>query len=77
MTEEDEAFEAIEKAQGWRKRQIEQQLGQPIYFKPRREWVGLTDQQRFELAVKTGAMSAEWLPFMKAVEAKLKELNHD
>jgi hypothetical protein len=77
MTEEDEAFEAIDKAQGWRKRQIEQQLGQPIYFKPRREWVGLTEEQRFELAVKTGAMSADWLPFMEAVEAKLKELNHD
>ena len=76
MTEEDEAFEAIEKAQGWRKRQIEQQLGQPIYFKPRREWVGLTDEQRFELAIKTGAMSADWLPFMEAVEAKLKELNY-
>lgn len=76
MTEEDEAFEAIDKAQGWRKRQIEQQLGQPIYFKPRREWVGLTDEQRFELAIKTGAMSADWLPFMEAVEAKLKELNH-
>lgn len=77
MTEEDEAFEAIDKAQGWRKRQIEQQLGQPIYFKPRKEWVGLTDEQRFELAIKTGAMSADWLPFMEAVEAKLKELNHD
>ena len=77
MTEEDEAFEAIDKAQGWRKRQIEQQLGQPIYFKSRREWVGLTDEQRFELAIKTGAMSADWLPFMEAVEAKLKELNHD
>ena len=77
MTEEDEAFEAIDKAQGWRKRQIEQQLGQPIYFKLRREWVGLTDEQRFELAIKTGAMSADWLPFMEAVEAKLKELNHD
>ena len=26
MTEEDEAFEAIEKAQGWRKRQIDERI---------------------------------------------------
>lgn len=40
-----------------------------------REWVSLTDGERMELAVATGAMSADWLIFMEAVEAKLKEKN--
>lgn len=72
MTEEDEAFNAIDKAQGWRKRQIEQQLGQPIYFKPRREWVGLTNN---DIAL----INADYphpQGFARALEAKLKELNH-
>jgi len=42
---------------------------------PQRQWVGLTNQERFELAVQTGAMSADWLIFLEAVEAKLKERN--
>jgi hypothetical protein len=42
---------------------------------PKREWQGLTDEERFELAVQTGAMTADWLTFMEAVEAKLKERN--
>ena len=45
--------------------------------KPKREWQGLTDNERMELAVKTGAMSADWLPFMEAVEKKLKEKNEE
>ena len=44
---------------------------------PKREWHGLTDNERMELAVKTGAMSADWLPFMEAVEKKLKEKNEE
>ena len=40
-----------------------------------RQWVGLTDEERMELAVQTGAMTADWLPFMEAVEAKLKDKN--
>lgn len=38
-------------------------------------WVGLTEKERLDLAVDLGAMSADWLPFMEAVEAKLKEKN--
>ena len=48
-----------------------------VTIKPKREWVGLTDNERMELAVKTGAMSADWLPFMEAVEKKLKEKNEE
>jgi len=56
-------------------------LGQAMSYaaseliQPQRTWVGLTDEERMELAVSTGAMSADWLPFMEAVEAKLKEKN--
>lgn len=58
-------------------------LGQAMSFaaqelvRPKREWQGLTDNERMELAVKTGAMSADWLPFMEAVEKKLKEKNEE
>lgn len=53
-----------------------QRPGTPFYTKPpKRAWVGLTDEERFKLAVQTGAMTADWLPFMEAVEAKLKEKN--
>lgn len=76
MTEEDEAFEAIDKAQGWRKRQIEQQLGQPIYFKPRREWVDLTDDQMCEIEDDHLEASGTFLDVYRAIQAKLKELNH-
>ena len=48
----------------------------PLYTHPiAQTWVGLTDEERFELAIQTGAMTADWLPFMKAVEAKLKAKN--
>lgn len=58
-------------------------LGQAMSFaaqelvRPKREWHGLTHNERMELAVKTGAMSADWLPFMEAVEKKLKEKNEE
>lgn len=79
MTEEDEAFEAIDKAQGWRKRQIEQQLGQPIYFKPRKEWVDLTDQEMKDLWYEAKSIMG-WYSFQevaKLINEKVKEKNHD
>ena len=75
MTEEDEAFEAIDKAQGWRKRQIEQELGQPIYFKPRREWVDLTEQEIKDVCYEV--FNYEPYAIALAIQAKLKEKNHD
>lgn len=48
----------------------------PLYITPpQNTWIGLTDEERLELAVNTGAMSADWLPFMEATEAKLKQKN--
>ena len=78
MTEEDEAFEAIDKAQGWRKRQIEQQLGQPIYFKPRREWVDLTEQDMKDIWYEAKSIMG-WYSFQEIanlIKEKVKEKNH-
>ena len=77
MTEEDEAFEAIDKAQGWRKRQIEQQLGQPIYFKPRREWVDLTEQDMKDIWYEAKSIMG-WYSFQEIanlIKEKVKEKN--
>ena len=40
-----------------------------------RQWVGLTEWEREAIAVECGAMSADWLVFMEAVERALKEKN--
>lgn len=75
MTDEDDEFVRIEKESLWRKRQIEEDLGQPVYFKPKKEWIGLTDEEIFETHKQVDSM--QYLIFGKAIEAKLKEKNHD
>ena len=42
---------------------------------PQREWQGLTDEEQGQVAWACGAMSADWLEFARAIEAKLKEKN--
>jgi hypothetical protein len=42
-----------------------------IYKIPKREWVGLTDEERF----LNDARSEEEIEYAKAIEAKLKEKN--
>ena len=42
---------------------------------PRREWVALTDEEKNQVAWSCGSMSADWLEFADAIEAKLKEKN--
>ena len=42
---------------------------------PQRTWVGLTDEERNQVAWSCGAMSADWLEFADAIEAKLREKN--
>ena len=39
------------------------------------KWVGLTELEREAIAIECGAMSADWLVFMEAVERALKEKN--
>ena len=38
-------------------------------------WVGLTESEQYQIAVACGAISADWLVFIRATEAKLKEKN--
>jgi len=73
MTDEDDEFVRIEKESLWRKRQIEEDLGQPVYFKPKKEWVGLTDEQVKQVCYDV--FTFEPYVIARAVEAKLKELN--
>ena len=42
---------------------------------PKRQWVGLTEWEREDIALECGAMSADWLVFIEAVERALKEKN--
>ena len=42
---------------------------------PQRIWQGLTDDEQMQVAWSCGAMSADWLDFARAIEAKLKEKN--
>ena len=48
----------------------------PLYTTPpQRPWVGLTEWEREAIAHACGAMGAEWLVFIEAVEKALKEKN--
>ncbi len=41
----------------------------------RKPWVGLTEEERGEIACNCGCMSADWLDFARAIEAKLNQKN--
>ena len=43
--------------------------------KAQRQWIGLTKEDKFEIAEKLGLVSVEWLNLMRVIEAKLKERN--
>ncbi len=48
----------------------------PLYTAPpQREWQGLTDEEQGQVALSVGAMSADWLEFARAIEAKLRGKN--
>jgi len=46
-----------------------------VRIAPQRPWVGLTEWEREAIAHACGAMGAEWLMFIEAVEKALKEKN--
>ena len=66
--EEDEAFNAVEKHSNLGK-QILRDMGQPYVYAPKREWVGLTDED--EIDWDEGDLKS----LVRAIEAKLKEKN--
>jgi len=69
--EEDEAFNEVEKQSNLGK-QILKAQGQPYHYE-KREWVGLTDDEIWEVYKKYDSM--QYMAFSKAIEAKLKEKN--
>jgi hypothetical protein len=40
-----------------------------------RPWVGLTDEEAFQICVDCGCLSEDWLILLDAIETKLQEKN--
>jgi hypothetical protein len=72
--EEDEAFNDVEKHSNLGK-QILRDMGQPYVYAPKREWVGLTDEEKKSFWTADQMTQAEWDALFNAIEAKLKEKN--
>lgn len=66
MTEEDEAFNDIERMSKVKQTLVKAQLDKPV-----RKWVGLTDEDISEIVRGTHNTGS----FVRAIEAKLKEKN--
>jgi len=49
--------------------------GHLLVYAPKKQWVSLTEWEREAISVECGAMSADWLIFVEAVEKALKEKN--
>ena len=47
----------------------------PLPVQTQRPWVGLTEDEKFEIAEKLGLVSVEWLNLMQVIEDKLKKRN--
>ena len=77
MTYEDDEFVRIEKESLWRKRQIEENLGQPVYFKPKKEWVGLTNKEYRDIAWMVDQGGGSVVEYGRTIEQVLKEKNYD
>ena len=71
--EEDEAFNAVEKHSNLGK-QILREMGQPYHFE-KREWVGLTEEDKESFWTGDQMSPKEWDELYAAVEAKLREKN--
>ena len=75
--EEDEAFNDVEKHSNLGK-QILRDMGQPYVYAPKRDWVGLTDEE-IDKAWRSVDYTVPWdqhrIDIARAIEAKLKEKN--
>ena len=71
--EEEEAFNEVEKQSNLGK-QILREMGQPYHFE-KREWVGLTEDDKESFWTADQMSPKEWDELYAAVEAKLKEKN--
>ena len=70
--EEDEAFNMVEKQSNLGKQILRDIEGQPYVYEPKREWVGLTNEEIGEIYRVGWANNME---LARAIEAKLKEKN--
>jgi len=73
MTEEDEAFNEIERRSITKKDAVKAQLD-----RPQRTWVGLTDDEQsfiYDQVKQIVDSKPFWVRFANAIEAKLKEKN--
>ena len=69
-----QALEAFESGRAADRAEAMNSLRAALITPPRREWVGLTDDERLEVAGIDG--SDEWFwKVVEAIEAKLKEKN--
>jgi hypothetical protein len=50
-------------------------MGQPYVYAPKREWVGLTDEDKASFWTADQMTQEEWDELFTAIEAKLKEKN--
>ena len=75
--EEDEAFNDVEKHSNLGK-QILRDMGQPYVYAPKREWVGLTDEE-IDKAWRSVDYTVPWdqhrIDIARAIEAKRQEKN--
>jgi len=42
---------------------------------PRKEWVGLTEDERFKIATEMGALNADWIEFAFEIEKHVRLKN--
>lgn len=69
--EEEEAFNEVEKHSNLGKQILRDIEGQPYVYAPKREWVGLSNEEMIELSEKE---LGSW-DLILEVEAKLREKN--
>jgi hypothetical protein len=70
--EEDEAFNEVEKHSNLGKQILRGVEGQPYVYTPKREWVGLTKEERHEISMANRPYCAD---VMAAHEEELKRRN--
>lgn len=72
--EEDEAFNEVERHSNLGKQILRDIEGQPYHFE-KREWVGLTEEDKESFWTADQMSPKEWDELYAAVEAKLREKN--
>ena len=72
MTDEDDAFNEMEKRSLWRKRAVQATISTNP---PQRTWVGLTPEEILDMFDAEIVYGSKWLEFARAIENRLKEKN--